>query len=389
MKLAQPYMCFKNQEYPVIEDLNSISLVPQFQVAPQALLSNNGKRTQMQRLELVKRHGSQTLAFATLQTDAAGVPVLEYFDTDDGYIAYARSSLLGQRIVVLGEPVCAPEKLREILATFTQLYHRVLFVQVGETVGRILEQLGFFVNRFGTETFLDIEDYSLGGRRREDVRTMLNSAVRNGVTVKEQDEVEVSAADVIRVNREWLSTRRVRTGELSFMVRQALHFREPFVRKLYAFAKGRLVGFAYYDPFFRNEKTIGFHAMTNRYGWDAPKGTSYMVDISMVKRLQREGVSQFALGFSPFSQVSATEHFRSNALTKLNFRFDYRFLNRLYNFRGQEQRKRKYRGRVVPLYFASKGKVIDPIVNLWVLCKLSNFSVWSQFCQSLKPHSVP
>ena len=331
-----------------------------------------------QRLDLVREHGTHSLAFATLQTDSARVPVLEYFDNEDGYMAYARVSILGDRVVVLGEPVCAPENVRSVLTSFTRSYPNAAFVQVGESVGRILEDLGFFINRFGTETILDLEDFSLRGRRREDLRTMLNSALRNGVTVLERGDVAISSAEVDRVNREWLSTRRVRTGELSFMVRPALHFREPFVRKLYAFVKGKLVGFAYYDPLFRNGEVIGYHAMTNRYGLDAPKGTSYLMDLLMVRYLQEEGVPQFTLGFSPFSRVSAGEHFKFNLLTKLNFRFDYRCLNFLYNFRGQELRKRKYRSRVEPLYFASKGRLVTPMVNLLAVCNASNFNPWSQ-----------
>lgn len=336
-----------------------------------------------ERLQLVRKYGSHTLAFATLQTDSTRVPVLEFFDDEHGYIAFARVSILGNRVVVLGEPVCAPENVRAILTSFTRSHPNAAFVQIGESVGRILEDLGFFINRSGTEIFLDLEDFSLRGRRREDLRTMLNSALRNGVTVLERGDVDISGAEVDRVNQEWLSTRRVRTGELSFMVRPALHFSEPFVRKLYAFAKEKLVGFAYYDPLFRNGSVVGFHAMTNRYGLDAPKGTSYLMDLSMVRILQEEGVPKFTLGFSPFSQVGAGEHFRFNQLTKLNFRFAYRCLNVLYNFRGQELRKRKYRGRVEPLYFASKGGFFTPIVNLLAVCRVSNFNPWSQLFRKI------
>lgn len=340
--------------------------------------------TMQQRLELVKQYGCHPLAYATLQTNSSGEPILEYFDTSDGYVAFARTSSLGLRIVALGDPVCTAHKVKTLLAEFIRAHPRAAFVQVGETTGRHLEQLGFFVNRFGTETILDLDSFSLRGRCHEDIRTMVNVAERNGVKILGQRDVNVAKCDIERIDSEWIASRRVRTRELRFMVRPAIHSIEPMVRKLYAFAADRLVGFAYYDPMFNNGKLIGYHAMTNRFGSEAPKGTSYMLDITMVGLLQKEALPHFALGFSPFSQVNAGEPLRYNWITKMSFGFDYTCLNALYNFKGQEMRKRKYRGRVVPLYFASKGRFVQPIANLLAVCRVSNFSIATQILQQLR-----
>lgn len=186
----------------------------------------------------MKRFGSYSLAYATLQSDSNGKQLLEYFDTHDGFIAFAATNLLGSRKIALGEPICSAKNVKALLRAFILTYPKTVFVQVGETVAHHLEDLGFSVNRFGIETFLDLDSYTLSGRSHEDIRTMLNCATKHGVVISEQPSSEVSIRDVQRVDREWMESRVVKRRELGFMVRPAIHTEEPFVRKLYAYHDG-------------------------------------------------------------------------------------------------------------------------------------------------------
>ncbi len=346
-----------------------------------------GRRSVAQRLELIKLYGSHSLAYATLQTDSCGNPLLEYFDTDDGFLAFSTTHCFGTRQIVLGEPICSHDDMEGMLAAFIKRYPRAVFLQIGEFVGRCLEKLGFLVNRFGTETILDIESFSLKGLRRQDIRTLLNRAHRGCVEVRTLPNVDESPLDVEQVSFEWLQSRVVRSSELRFMVRPVLHTGEPYVRRLYAFAREKLVGFAYYDPIFRSGRIVGYHAMTNRFSASAPGGTSYLLDVTMAALLKDEGVPHLALGFAPFSRVGERELFRHSWVAKRSFSFNYSCLNSLYNFRGQDLRKRKFCGRSLPLYFASKGRLLRPFVDLLSTCRVSNFRIGGQILQAVGIHN--
>ncbi len=346
-----------------------------------------GRRSVEQRLALIKQYGSHSLAYATLQADPHGNPLLEYFDKDGGFLAFSTAHCFGSRQIVLGEPICSPEATAGIVAAFVEKYPRAVFLQIGETVGRCLERLGLFVNRFGTETILDIESFSLKGNKREDIRRLLNRANRGGVEIKQWSDADETPSEAEQVNREWLQNRVVRSSELRFMVRPVVHKGEQYVRKLFAFAKDKLVGFAYYDPIFRDGRIIGYHAMTNRFSASAPVGTSYLLDVTMAALLKDEGVPHLALGFAPFSGVGDHELFRHSWVAKKSFSFNYSFLNSLYNFKGQDLRKRKFSGCTSPLYFASKGRLFRPFVDLLATCRVSNFRIGAQMLQAVGIHN--
>lgn len=103
----------------------------------------------------------------------------------------------------------------------------------------------------------------------------------------------------------------------------------------------------------------------------------------MVKLLQQEGIPQFSLGFAPFSGVREREPFQHSLVTKMSFSFYYSYLNSLYNFKGQELRKRRYRGCAVPLFVASRGQLFRTLLDLLAICKVSNFSIGTQIIQAL------
>jgi lysylphosphatidylglycerol synthetase-like protein (DUF2156 family) len=338
-------------------------------------------RTVDDRMRLVKQFGSHSLAFATLQTDPYGNPLLEYFDTPEGFVAYSTG---GARTVVLGNPICAVEDTAKVLKAFLRAHPKSVFVQVGAIVARQLEQLGLWVNRFGTETILDLKYFSLTGRKFEDIRNSLNRATRSRVTIRTGTDAKPSLREIEHVSSDWMHSRVVKSRELQFMVRPAIHGVEQFVRKLYAFESNKLVGFAYYDPMFENGDIIGYHAMTNRYSRCAPSGTAYLLDVTMAKMLQTEGLRLLALGFAPFADLKEKEPFKYSWLAKRSFSFSRRYLKSFYNFRGQELRKRKYRGRRVPLFFASRGSFVEPIIDLLAVCAVSNFSITSQILQMFR-----
>ena len=131
----------------------------------------------LQRLELLKSYGTNTIAFHLVQ------PGLDYFDQlPHGFIAY--KDYWGQRFA-LGDPVCAPEKLGEIVEQFDNDGKPITFFHISEAVGAVLDRMGYHVNELGEEVTIDIQSYDFVGHRKVGLRNLHNNVIKSGVEVRE------------------------------------------------------------------------------------------------------------------------------------------------------------------------------------------------------------
>ena len=90
-------------------------------------------RDSSERFELIRRYGSHSLAYSTLQ------PGLEYFDTEGGFLAYRRKGIPGMRfVVVLGDPVAQPRSVGGLIDAFLERFPDACFLPVGAPTAAIL-----------------------------------------------------------------------------------------------------------------------------------------------------------------------------------------------------------------------------------------------------------
>jgi len=107
-------------------------------------------RSHSERLSLLRNYGSWTMAYSTLQSG------LQYFDVEDGFIAYKR--LDKKHLFVLSDPVCPKAAIPEILKRFVTQYPYSCFLQISESTAKYLISSGFYANVMGTETILSSKD---------------------------------------------------------------------------------------------------------------------------------------------------------------------------------------------------------------------------------------
>ena len=298
-----------------------------------------------ERIEYLKDHGAHILSLSSLQ------PGMEYFDVPHvGYIAFRTQ---GTRDFALAHPICADTNLEKLIAAFLQEHPRASFVQIDESLARLLrEGFGYYTVRIGVECRLNAERWALQGKGKTHMRRWLNTAKNAQVTVRELGRDE-SLPDIQRVSEAWLST-RTSGVELRFLVRDFL--KDPRCARLCrlfgAYKEGRLIGLVEFDPTFSGKAITGYYADLVRTAPGAPNGTSVLIIMTAMEAFQGEAICNLSLGLAPLAQLRPCQ--KEPPLIRQCLALLYRAGNSLYNFQGSYFHKEKYRSQEVPVFYATK-----------------------------------
>ncbi|TML93868.1 MAG: DUF2156 domain-containing protein [Actinobacteria bacterium] len=154
-------------------------------------------------VDLVRRHGSDTLAYFKLRRDK------HYFFSPD------RSAFVGYRIengvlLVSGDPVgpdaALPGLLRELSDFAERRALKIAALGVSERLRPLFEQLGLRSLYIGDEAIVDTSTFSLEGRAIRKVRQSVSRLEKAGFAVELQEVAaldEPTLAELERVSAEW------------------------------------------------------------------------------------------------------------------------------------------------------------------------------------------
>ncbi|MFV2144868.1 phosphatidylglycerol lysyltransferase domain-containing protein [Isoptericola sp. G70] len=287
----------------------------------------------------VRRYGSFSLAASVDQ------PGMKVFGDGDGVIAFmeVRSGSRTLR-VCLGEPLAPEEAWERLVRRFLGASSGVVFLNVGEQLGKLLTREGMYLNPLGWEALLDLGGgYDLSGPKKQNIRNAVRRATSLGFSVTEVDEDDDAAwAQLHRVSQDWLVRRSAGRPENRLVTR-------PFMRRnshqrVFALrhADGRVVHLVTIDAMWREEKVVGYHSNINRGLEDAPKNADYVIHAALVDRLREEGVPVLSLGLCP--DLGATPAGRkSNLYTTFAMDLVRRYGTGVYNLEGIERHKAEFR----------------------------------------------
>lgn len=303
----------------------------------------------------IQQHGREALAYATLQ---AG---MEYFVTDYGYIAYTtvQHPVLARKpkTIPFSDPVCALADQPKIIREFLVVNHRAVFACVSETCARTLRELGFKANCVGYEVELPVQTYNTNGNWKEldMIKRGRNEAKREGITIREEDIAKVNGAELAAVSAQWIGGKPVNDREIWIYARRPVFADEPGVRKFVAYDRaGRVAGFAFYDPMYRDGKIFGYSANISRCDEKRFGRLATAVHMDAMEKFRPEGLEWLNLCLAPCANLERGK-FNDDWGAKIFFRLSERYGNDIYNFRGLAFHKAKYRGGERYLYFASNS----------------------------------
>ena len=299
------------------------------------------------RMDLLRKFGDFSVAYST-----ATQPLLEYVGDEHGFIAFRRRWGLA---FALGDPVCAPDRREKLIGKFLDEQPKATFVQCSEATAEVLESKRYRINEIGTDTRLDLGEWTFGGKQREWLRYADNWMTRRGYEIREGSFVENPAA-IEHVSESWRKTRTVKRKEVRFLNRPIVLEDEPGVRRFMLYdSDGVLQAFVLFDPLYKDGAVTGYVTCMKRRMPDVPQYAEPAIMKRAIEVFQAEGIPSVWLGLSPLADIQ-NDRFRTNRMLHWTTRYYHRagWVNRyFYNFLGHTQFKKRFRGEEHRVFYAS------------------------------------
>lgn len=303
----------------------------------------------------LRQHGREALSYATLQSG------LEYFITPAGYIAYTtvRHPVFARRPrrIAFSDPVCAERDYERIVRDFTASNPNAVFACVSESFASVLRPLKFKVNCIGYESELPVQTYKTQGDWKEFdlIKRARNEARREKISVREEQIENVNRDELVALSQRWMGAKKVSDREIWIYARRPVYEPEEGVRKFVAYdCDGRVAGFAFYDPMYRDGKVFGYSANILRCDEHRFGRLATTMHMEAIEKLRPEGAEVLNLNLAPFVKLEQGR-FNDDLGSSLFFKLSARYGNDIYNFKGLAFHKSKYRGTEKFLYFASNS----------------------------------
>ncbi len=303
----------------------------------------------------LRQHGYEALSYATLQSG------LEYFITPAGYIAYTtvRHPVFARepKRIALSNPVCAERDYERMVQDFMAVNPRAVFACISESFAEVLHNLGFKVNCIGYESELPVQTYKTKGDWKEFdlIKRARNEARREKITIREEQIETVNREDLQALSRGWIGLKKVSDREIWIYARRVVYEPEEGVRKFVAYDRdGRVAGFAFYDPMYRDGRVFGYSANILRCDERRFGRLATAIHMEAIEKFRPEGAEVLNLNLAPFVKLDQGR-FNDDFGASLFFKLSARYGNNIYNFKGLSFHKSKYRGAEKCLYFASNS----------------------------------
>ncbi|WP_422735452.1 phosphatidylglycerol lysyltransferase domain-containing protein [Micromonospora sp. WMMD729] len=325
----------------------------------------------MTALAVLRRHAQHSSAALALNRDTRHFTVSGL----DGFIAYRPA---GRRHAVqLGSVYADPEDRKRLLGAFhgwaQQEGRRLCAVQLTPDDLDLYTEFGYQLSQLGAAYSIDLETFTLRGRKFEKVRNKLARSRRAGVTVVEAGrDVPYDAALAARLDAldaRWLADKGRHVKQIEFLVGERAGHEDRVRRLFLAMYDGEPVAYVSYSPAFGQEG--GWLYDITRREPDAPPGAVDLAFVVALQRFQAEGVRWLHLGLTPFRELSARHepagggHRGTNRL--IGFIAEHG--DWIYPARSQAEFKEKWQPRVTPEYVGFYPSV--SLRTVWRLLRLT------------------
>ncbi len=250
--------------------------------------------------QLVRRHGSDTLAFFKLRQDQ---PYL--FSPDRrAFVAYR---IEGGVLLLAGDPVGAPEALPElideVIALAQQRGLRVGALGASERLLPLYEAVGLRSLYIGDEAIVDLERFSLEGRPIRKVRQSVHRLERAGYTAELHLAGaldEATLAELERVHEHWREGVPERGFAMSMDSLRGAHQRDTVV-VVARDEHGRVRAYMHLVPTY-GRPAMSLSIMPRER--DTPNGLSESLVVSAIALLRARGTRELSLNFAAFSRLT-------------------------------------------------------------------------------------
>ncbi len=246
--------------------------------------------------ELLTTHSDNPSAFLALNAGNHHftVPGL------DGVVTYRVS---GRRLVQFGGPV-GPDAAAVLdrFGAFARSRHkRVVAIQVQAHDVQVYEAAGYTVNQVGASYAVDLERFTLRGKRFVKLRNKIARAARAGLVVREVPQPEWD--DRMRaLDARWLTAKGKHAKPLEFLVGEYGGPHQPARRLFVGTIDDELAGYVSYSPAY-GSRSGWLHDLSRRVPGGTP-GIMEAVNATAMATFHGEGARWLHFGFTPFTGLS-------------------------------------------------------------------------------------
>jgi len=317
--------------------------------------------------DLAKARGAverseQSLANAALMGDKR----LLFSDDQNAFVMYQVS---GRSWIALGDPVGDVRYSEELVWRFRELSDRhagwTVFYQASRSRLPQYIDLGLAAFKLGEEAHVQLQEFSLEGSARAELRQDHRRAVRDGATfeIVPAERVPKMLPELRKISDAWLSDKA--TAEKHFSVgafdpAYLGQFDFALVRRM-----GVLVAFANLWET-RTKRELSVDLM--RFGPDAPRSAMDFLFVELMLWGREQGYEWFNLGMAPLAGLE--QHPLAPAWHRVG-NFVFRYGEHFYNFEGLRRYKTKCRPVWEPRYLVGPGGIALPRILLDVSALIS------------------
>ncbi|RST77595.1 bifunctional lysylphosphatidylglycerol flippase/synthetase MprF [Siminovitchia acidinfaciens] len=272
--------------------------------------------------------------------------------------------MYADKLIILGDPVGDRKDMPSAIEEFQQvsdLYgYTPVFYEVSMNMLPYLHESGFDFFKLGEEGFVELNEFSLSGKKMKGERAVINKFKRENYTfeiIKPPFSSE-SLSNLKEVSDDWLQGRREKGYSLGFFEESYLNKSDIAILKD---ENGYVTAFSSLMPVYDDHHTISVDLM--RFKQNSPSGTMDFIFLSLFEWAKEEGYGRFNLGMAPLSNVGLSKY--SFLGEKIGSQI-YLHGQFFYHFKGLRQFKEKYVDEWDSKYMAYRKKSSLPITMLQV-----------------------
>lgn len=288
----------------------------------------------------------------------------------DGFVCYRTA---GRSWIQFGGPFTAPDCRHRLGSAFLdaarRARRRVIAVQLQRDDAALYHSLGTTVNQLGASYAVDLNQFTLAGKKFVRLRNKISRAERAGLKVTEVDAALYGEA-IDTIDRRWLRQKGRMTKELTFLIGEiggpVQRLRRLFVGEI----DNTPTAYISYSPV-AGGRAGWLHDLSRRDP-DAPPGVMEAINFFAAKAFQAQGAAWLHFGFTPFTSLDASHELPGAArIVSRIMRLLAEHGEVVYPARTQLEYKLKWAPQVIiPEYLAYTGSLSPGA--LWSLLRVTN-----------------
>jgi len=253
-------------------------------------------------------------------------------------------------LIALGDPIGDKSLFSDSILEFQRyadLYGlRVAFYRVCWENFPIYHENGFYFFKLGEEAVVDVENFDLKGKKKQNLRTAKNKFEKNNYKFEIlHPPISDEIMNKLRIiSYEWLGDRSENRFSIGWFDEEYLN-RGPIAVIRNEFDS--IIAFASLMPSYDNNKSFSIDLM--RYSKNSFNGIMEVLFLYIILWSKENGYKYFSLGMAPLANVGMLS--RAHKQEKVA-KFIYNFGNHWYNFNGLRRFKDKYQPDWEPRYLA-------------------------------------